>query len=135
MGGATRVLAVLAGVLLLAGCGSPGYAPTNIQNARPAQSGLAGTSGPGAARPAALLHMRAIAFSPKTVTVHVGQTVEWVNDDPVVHNVTALDGHTIVSPSIGRHGRFTYKARAAETIRYYCTIHASSMVATLVVTP
>lgn len=124
--------AALLGVVVLAGCGSAGYAPTNLTTARTANTGRAGSSG-ASGNATVVVQMRSIAFVPNTVTVRVGQTVEWVNNDAVIHNVTALDGHSVVSGSIGRGGRFSFRARAAGTISYYCTIHASAMKAQLVI--
>jgi plastocyanin len=41
---------------------------------------------------AARVEMRQVAFSPREVHIHAGQTVQWVNRDPTVHTVTADDG-------------------------------------------
>jgi plastocyanin len=81
-------------------------------------------------------------FIPQTVTVHVGQTVKWINKDrdnttgqPVLHNVTADNSpQAFQSPTFGVGGTFTYTPKIAGNIRYVCTIHPN-MTATLVVKP
>jgi len=41
---------------------------------------------------AATVEIRQVAFSPREVRIHAGQTVQWVNHDPTVHTVTGDDG-------------------------------------------
>jgi plastocyanin len=77
--------------------------------------------------------LRNLSFTPKRATVRVGQTVEWVNRDNAIHNITSTDGSTIASPNFGGGGRFSFRPQKAGTIRYYCTIHASAMEGVLVV--
>jgi plastocyanin len=78
--------------------------------------------------------MRNVAFIPTTVTVHVGQTVKWINKDNVAHNVTASNGQTFQSPTFGNGGSFTFTPKVAGSIAYTCTIHPN-MLATLIVKP
>jgi len=95
---------------LLAGCGSSKKSSTTSP---PASSGSA--SGPS-------VSMKNISFSPKSLSVKVGQTVTWTNDDSVVHNVTANDG-TFKSNNFGSGATFNWKATKAGTFQYTCTIH------------
>jgi plastocyanin len=76
--------------------------------------------------------MRGLKFIPQSVTAHVGQTVKWVNQDTVSHNVTASNGQTFMSPTFGPGGSFTYTPKVAGTIAYTCTIHPN-MLGTLIV--
>jgi plastocyanin len=76
--------------------------------------------------------MKNIQFSPKSLTVKVGQTVTWTNDDSVAHNVTAGDG-TFKSSTFGSGKTFSWKATKAGTFDYSCTIHPG-MTGTLTVT-
>jgi plastocyanin len=77
--------------------------------------------------------MQNIAFSPKDVTVKVGQKVTWTNDDQVDHNVTSQSGETIKSQNFGNGGTFSFTPTQAGKITYVCTIHPG-MTATLTVT-
>ena len=81
----TRMAGLLAaGALLVAGCGSEaskgGYAkgPNTQQSRSPAPAG--GSGGP------AQVTMSNIAFKPETLTVRVGQTISWKNEDGVPHD-------------------------------------------------
>jgi len=47
---------------------------------------------PPGAEIATRVEMRQIAFVPGEVRIRVGETVEWLNMDPVAHTVTAADG-------------------------------------------
>lgn len=71
------------------------------------------------------------AFAPSTVTVKVGDSVQWTNGDGASHTATADDG----SWDTGTIAGGTAKALTfdtAGTFAYHCTIH-SSMHGTLVV--
>ena len=67
--------------------------------------------------------MKDIAFSPGKVTVKTGDTVTWVNQDDVEHNVVATKGATFKSKLLGKDGTFKFKADKAGTVSYVCTIH------------
>jgi plastocyanin len=72
------------------------------------------------------------AFSPGTVTVGVGDTVTWTNDDAQSHTATADDG-SFDTGTIHGGGTASATFSTAGTFAYHCRIH-SSMIATVVVT-
>ena len=78
------------------------------------------------------VQMILIAFSPKSVTVKVGQKVTWTNQDAVDHNVIANDG-TFKSGDFGQNGTYSFTPKKAGKIEYQCTLHPG-MTATLNVT-
>jgi plastocyanin len=67
--------------------------------------------------------MQGIRFSPKTLTVKVGQPVKWKNEDSVDHNVTATSGASFHSPAFGQGGSYTFTPTKPGTISYVCTLH------------
>ena len=77
--------------------------------------------------------MRNIKFVPARVTVKVGQTVRWTNDDKVAHTVASAK-LKVASEAIGHGQTYEYKATKPGTFPYYCTIHANQN-GVLVVTP
>ena len=83
---------------------------------------------------AVTVSMKNIQFNPKTVSVKVGQTVKWVNDEDVPHNVKAQSGASFASPTFSKGGSFEFTPKTAGTISYVCTIHAPAMAGTLTVT-
>lgn len=125
----TTTLAGLAAAVL-AGCGSDGYAPTNLQTAPPPPRTTAAAPAATAAR---TVTIRNLAFGPHTITTTVGRPVAWVNKDDVRHNVTTQDGATIASPNIAPGGRFVFVPAHPGRLRYYCTIHPSTMSGEVVV--
>jgi plastocyanin len=82
-----------------------------------------------------IVRMSSLAFIPATVHVRVGQTIEWTNQDNVVHNVTSNDGLTIQSGNFGPGHTFEFTPKQTGSISYYCTIHPTTMQATIVVLP
>jgi plastocyanin len=65
--------------------------------------------------------MKGIAFEPKQVTVHVGDTLDWINQDIVAHTATAEDKSWEVNVLPGKNGRMVMKA--AGTFNYICRYH------------
>ena len=59
-------------------------------------------------------------FSPATVTVRAGQTVEWTNQDAVAHTV---DFAGVISNVLNRGGTYTLRFSAPGTYAYICSIH------------
>lgn len=62
-----------------------------------------------------------LAFVPAQVTAHVGDTIEWVNDDFLVHTATARNGawDLTVRPSASASVVLT----GAGIVDYYCRFH------------
>lgn len=81
--------------------------------------------------------MKNIAYSPATITVSVGTTVTWVNNDGVSHTVTSGTPGNSTGPfdssTIPPGGKFNFKFDSKGTFKYYCTIHPSQMQATVIV--
>jgi len=74
-----------------------------------------------------------MAFSPSSLSVKVGATVTWKNNDGFTHTVTSDDGASFDSGNLPAGGSFSYKTTTVGTFDYHCTIH-SGMTGTLVVT-
>jgi len=66
--------------------------------------------------------LRQVAFVPARVRVQVGQTVEWVNEDPTVHTVTA-DDRTWSSPLLREGERFRHRFDRPGRFRVHCEPH------------
>ena len=79
--------------------------------------------------------MGANAYDPNpfTVSLAAGGTVEWGNDDGIVHTVTA-DDVSFTSANIGAGGTFSHTFTTEGTVTYHCAIH-STMVGTIEVDP
>lgn len=75
---------------------------------------------PAAARVIAI-EVKGLGFSPASVTVQVGDTLEWSNKDFVAHTATAKDkAWDIVLPA---HGKGSVTLKTAAHIAYYCKYH------------
>jgi plastocyanin len=62
------------------------------------------------------------AFAPNPITVAVGGSVTWVNNDSVTHTSVANNG-AWTSPPIAPGGSFSTTFAAAGTFAYHCSIH------------
>ena len=121
-----KKLAVLACAGLAAtaaGCGEKGSSGSTVDTKpglqatgpqAPAKS--SGGAGPRVA-------MRNIKFVPATIAAKAGQTVRWVNDDAVPHNVVARQGASFRSKILEPGKSFSYKLAKNGTVSYVCTLH------------
>jgi plastocyanin len=75
---------------------------------------------------------KGLAFAPAQVTVHVGDTIEWINDDFVLHSATARDGQWDVKLLPHATGRTVVNRPG--TVPYYCRYHPN-MKAEITVVP
>lgn len=110
-------LAALAVALVaLTGCGSTPAATT------PSSSTAAPSGGSSGGAPAVTISN--FAFSPADLTVKVGDSVTWTNNDSVAHTVTG-DKAEFDSGSIAPGATFSHKFDTAGTISYHCSVHPS----------
>jgi plastocyanin len=67
------------------------------------------------------IKMAQIAYAPAQVSAHVGDTVEWTNDDIVTHTATARNGawDVMIEPK----GKGSITLNSLGTIEYYCRLH------------
>ena len=61
-------------------------------------------------------------FSPVTLTVSVGTTVKWTNDDDIPHLVVEKEG-VLSSEALDTGDSYSWQATAVGTIEYYCALH------------
>lgn len=114
--------------LLLAACsrGAP-TAPTNEQ--KPTAASPVTTAAPSVQTHEILIS--GFKYQPDTLTVQVGDTVEWKNADIVPHTATAADKE-FDSGSIAKGASWSFVAAKKGTYPYICTLHPN-MKATLIV--
>jgi plastocyanin len=113
LGSATLVL--FAGLVLIAVAGFPSHASAG-QAANSRNSPLKVVT----------VVIRRFKFEPATVTVHPGDTVEWMNDDIVPHTTTGEgDAQKPVwnSGTIQTGAKWRYVARKQGTFNYTCVLH------------
>jgi amicyanin len=145
--------AVAAAVLLVSGCSgsSPSQNAAPSINFGPQASTTPGMVGHGtAAAPAATsaatsssaapatpqagngVSINNFKFDPATITVPVGTTVTWTNQDEEPHTIAAKDG-SFHSPGLDTHGSYSFTFSTPGTFDYICSIHPF-MTGTVVVT-
>jgi plastocyanin len=65
--------------------------------------------------------IEAMKFQPESLTIHVGDSVTWVNRDLFPHTATAKG--TFDSAEIASEKSWTYTATSAGSFPYDCTFH------------
>ena len=92
----------------------------------PGMAGMAPTA-PGnaqAAKPVAAdaIAIHNFAFGPQIVTVKLGTTVHWTNQDSEAHTVTSDTG-TFNSPVLQPGADYSFRFTKPGAYSYHCTIH------------
>ena len=131
-GAAARLRAASLGLglaVMLAGCGGQAAAQTAVPTAMAAMAPTV-TAGPAVATMAVSIHN--FAFNPPVITVPVGATVTWTNDDIEQHTATA-DDKSFNSDAINNGKGFSFTFSKAGTFRYSCLIHPD-MIGQVIVT-
>jgi len=110
--------------LLAAACGTastPVASPTTTQ--APSNPASGGTQE---------VKIANFAFDPPSLTISVGTTVKWTNEDSAQHTATADDG-SFDSGQLRKGQSFTFTFTKEGTFTYICADHAK-MKATIIVT-
>jgi plastocyanin len=102
-----------AGALALALClGAAG----SVALSGPAASAVAQPAGP-------TVKIDNFVFGPEALTVSVGTTVTWINQDDIPHTVVANDKQTFKSKVLDTDERFSFTFTKAGEYGYFCSLH------------
>jgi amicyanin len=128
------VFAILLSIFLTLGCTSTTNTPTSTQTSTPAPTPTVSTSpieptnasttqieNPQNTTPKTVeVNIAGFAFGPSSVQISVGDTVKWLNEDSVPHQVHG----SIFDSGLIRHG-YTYSFTFTKpgTYNYICSIH------------
>jgi plastocyanin len=73
-------------------------------------------------KPTAQVKIDNFVFSPNPLTVAVGSTIRWTNQDDIPHNVVS-DDKSFKSRALDTDDTFTYTFTKPGTYTYFCSIH------------
>jgi len=73
-------------------------------------------------KPTAQVKIDNFVFSPNPLTVAVGSTIRWTNQDDIPHNVVS-DDKSFKSKALDTDETFTYTFTKPGTYTYFCSIH------------
>lgn len=74
------------------------------------------------AKPAIVVHIAQFKYAPDPVTVNAGDSVRFVNDDPIAHTATAVD-KSFDTGNLDQGKSATVTFSKAGTYDYLCTYH------------
>jgi plastocyanin len=77
---------------------------------------------PAAAAGPVMVKISNFTFGPKEVTVKVGQTITWTNDDDIPHTVVATD-KSFRSKVLDTGQSFSFTFTKPGQIAYFCSLH------------
>jgi plastocyanin len=122
---AAAILIVVA--VIAAGCG--GSSSSNTTATGPLVTHVTNPASGGAQTVQVIMTNR--SYDPKEITVNVGDTVTWVNQDAPQHDVVADKGE-FKSDLFDKGASFSFTFTTAGTYPYHCSIHPG-MVGTVIV--
>ena len=117
------LVALVAVLALLAGCGKSNKKSSDTTKAPAAQSSTSGKgSGDSGGNTVAI---KGFAFDPKALKVTTGTKVTWTNNDPADHTASADKGDAAKYDSghLGKGKSFSFTFAKAGTYKYHCDIH------------
>jgi len=121
-----RATLLIVAALLIGGCGGGGssssYSPPSVTTPTPMGGSVSIVAG---ART-----LTTTAYSPNPLTVSVGTTVTWVNNDTISHTATSNTAGIFDTGTIAPGGQASKQFTSAGSVSYHCTFH-SGMVATI----
>ena len=97
------------------------------------KSSYNGSGGGGGNPPANTIYMKGSVFSVPSLTISAGTKISWVNDDNMVHTVTADDA-SFNSGDINPGNSFSYTFNTVGTYNYHCVHHAGMTAVVTVLT-
>ena len=120
------LLACVALSLVVAGCGGDDEEDSGADTQtteQPADEGGddGGTGGGGGG--GTEVSMKDIKFAPDSITVNAGDTVTWVNDDSVGHDVTGDNFKSGDAGAMQMGDTYEHAFKKAGTFDYVCTVH------------
>jgi plastocyanin len=107
-------------VHLVEPAGTSGASTESAQEATPGAAEGADTAAESLA-----VAIKDFAFNPPQITVPVGGSVTWTNDDPAPHTATGLDREALQSGTLDQGESFTQTFDTAGTFDYCCEFHAN----------
>ena len=127
------LLTAVIGMTLLGACSSDDSGSDSAATTASAAAGANTTSGSGgeATGDGASVVASDLAFNPAELTVAVGETITFTNNDGFAHTFTADNGE-FDSDNVDSGGTFEYTPEAAGEIPFLCKIH-SNMTGTITV--
>ena len=115
-----RVSVMLLAAICITACGSSNSSSGTTPSPTPTP-----TPAPGGASVSIVNGARSLttnAYAPNPLTVTVGTTVTWVNNDSVAHTATSNTG-AFDTGTIAAGGSGSFRFQSAGTFPYRCTIH------------
>jgi plastocyanin len=81
-----------------------------------------------------VVHMNDLVFDPTEVEIDIGDTVKWVNNEAVIHQVTINGVPNGISPDMGLDQEWSYTFNTQGTYQVRCVYHSPSFATGMVMT-
>jgi plastocyanin len=124
----TPLIALLTLAVALAGCtgGTDDGGPDGTTTSSTSGTSTTSSPSPSPTGGGATTHdvdIEGNAFDPATLTIQVGDTVRWTNQDGIAHTATSDDGTTFDTGSLSTDESESWTATQEGTFSYHCSFH------------
>jgi plastocyanin len=121
-----RALTLVLSLASLAACGGSSTSPSPNDGGSGSSGGGTGGGGSSSGTTISIVNgafnLTTTAFNPNPITVPVGTTVTWRNNDSTTHDATA-DNKSFATGLISPGASASVTLSTAGRVTYYCTIH------------
>ncbi|MDB5166841.1 MAG: plastocyanin [Candidatus Saccharibacteria bacterium] len=123
----STIIIIVVAVIIIAGVG---FVVANHKSSTGNEYGTGSTSDNTAPTPTSTtakgtINITNMMFTPSQITVPVGGTVTWTNNDTTAHTVTIDHGNGPHSDPIAPGGTYSFTFTKAASYQYHCSIHPS----------
>lgn len=140
---AFAILVVAVGIILIVGSTNPAMVTGQTTNSPPAQNSTSTTAPTTSVPPSTPMSTNSegdtydvaisgFAFSPQTMTIDAGDSIQWTNMDSATHTVVSDTGSMINSGDLATGQSYTQLFTTPGTYTYHCSIHPD-MTGTIIV--
>ncbi len=63
------------------------------------------------------------SFQPAEVSINLGETVTWINEDSIAHDIASDDGQTFESPVLNEGDSYSFTFEVPGSYPYHCPLH------------
>ena len=72
-----------------------------------------------------IINIKNYNYEPLVLTINIGETVTWINQDSVKHTVTSDTGSELNSNLLGKGESYSHKFETSGSYEYHCIPHPS----------
>ncbi len=111
-------------IIIILGAGGYFISKNRMQTGAPAQNSTSTNQNPAPQNQTQTVNISNFSFVPPSVTIKVGTTIKWTNEDSATHRVHSSTG-VFDSGNLAQGNSYEFQFNTVGTYDYICSIHTS----------